>query len=98
MYFLWYYIRQNKTVVYESAQNNSVWVFSPNGCRSFGGIANAFNCPELLYRETYFLFDAKAGKDCHEPVQSAAFLLLFSSPNEDSYTNCTFQCHQNRIS
>jgi hypothetical protein len=85
MYFLWYFIRKDKTVVYESVHNKRVWVFSPNGCRSFEGIAGTDSCPELFNNETYFLFDAKAGDSCHEPTSSPAFLLLFSSPNDSSY-------------
>jgi hypothetical protein len=85
MYFLWYLIRQKKTVVYENAENNCVWVFSPNGCRAFVGIAISGNCNELLNRETYFLFDAKPGKNNHEPVKCPAFLVIFSSPNDSSY-------------
>lgn len=85
MYFLWYFIRQNKTVVYESVENKRLWVFSSDGCRSFAGIADTDSCPELNNRETYFLFDAKAGDNCHEPVKCPAFLVLFSSPNVTSY-------------
>jgi hypothetical protein len=61
MYFLWYFIRQNKTVVYENVENKRFWVFSPSGCRSFDGSAYSNNFEELHNRETYFLFDARPG-------------------------------------
>jgi hypothetical protein len=85
MYFLWYFIRQNKTVVYESVECKRVWVFSPIGCRSFAGIADTDSCQELFDRATYFLFDATGGNKCHEPVKCQSFLLLFSCPNINSY-------------
>jgi hypothetical protein len=85
MYFLRHFIKKGMNVVYESVDNNCVWVFSPNGCHSYEGIASTRNCPELSNRETYFIFDAKAGDNCREPIRCPAFLLLFSSPNIASY-------------
>jgi hypothetical protein len=85
MYFLWYFIRQNKTVVYENVETKRVWVFSPIGCRSFCGIADTGNCTELYSSETYFLFDTKPGNNCHDPASCPAFLVLFSSPNDYNY-------------
>ena len=85
MYFLWYLIRKEKTVVYESVATARVWVFSPGSCRSFSGKANTENCSELMNHQTCFLFDAKAGDNCHEPCACPALLALFTSPNLASH-------------
>ena len=85
MYFLWYLIRLNKTIVYESVASTRVWVFSPTRCHSFDGIASTGRCSELIDRETFFIFDARAGENCHEPCDCAAMLVLFSSPNLSSH-------------
>jgi hypothetical protein len=95
MYFLRYFIRLNKTVIYESVEGRQVWVYSPNGCRSFEGVADTDNCEELLNSETYYLFESLPGNYCHEPVSCPAFLLLFSSTND--IITFMWQCRQSRI-
>jgi hypothetical protein len=73
MYFLWYFIRKDKTVVYESVHNKRVWVFSPNGCRSFTSpsykelllLGNALNIEEKYIHRKF----KKYGPDIRFVIQ-----------------------------
>lgn len=85
MYFLVRFVKNNQTVVFESAGQNLVWIFSSIGSRIITGPANMIKCPELQSKSTTRIFDAKAGSSAFEPVQSAAKLVLFSSTNRNSY-------------
>ena len=86
MYFLWYFVNQGQTVVFESVPKKATYVYRADGsCRKIRGHADDTVCPELDDENTIHLFDAKAGNDCYEPVHSKAFLMIFSSPNRHSY-------------
>ena len=81
MFFLVRLIKDSRTVVYESAVQGMVWIFSKTGSRIIDGPAKVSNCPELLLKSTIHIFDGKA----YEPFASAAMLVLFSSTNRASY-------------
>lgn len=82
---MWHFLRQNKCVVYEIAAEGTVYVIQPNGdARRFSGLANKATVAELCDDETVHVYDAKA-KTVHEPAVSRAFLVEFSSRNQNSY-------------
>ena len=81
MFFLIQAIQRNCTVVFESAAQKTMWVFSRTGSRTF--FAADGTCEELRSKSTIHIFDAKAGG--REPVQSKARLILLSSTNDTSY-------------
>ena len=85
MFFLVRLVKNRQTVVFESAGQKLVWVFSSTGSRIIKGPAEKINCPELQSTTTTHIFDGKAGANSYEPAQSAAKLALFSSTNRTSY-------------
>ena len=73
------------TVVYESVLQECYFVLKKGGSTKHSGKARTIVCPELDSPKTVHLFDAKAGTNSYEPVQSAAQLVVFASTNTSSY-------------
>lgn len=65
-------------------KKNTTWVFNGKGGRNVKLPATRY-CEELDSTTTFYLFDAKASAMKPEPDATDAKLLLFTSPNLNSY-------------
>ena len=82
MRVLYELVNLKRTVVFQSIPQNKIWIFRSDGnCRME---RNVKDVSELDSRETFHLFDAKAGRS-EEPIESYASLIEFSSTNLSSY-------------
>jgi hypothetical protein len=71
--------------VYELASASVVYIIKPNGVtEKHSGRADSARFDQLEDKRTVHIFDAKAHSD-HEPADSPAFLIEFSSRNQRSY-------------
>lgn len=88
MFFLIQAIKKGHTVVYESVQLRTSWVFSKSGSRIINKRLEIQDALELRSEQTIHLFDAKAGADSYEitRVIDGAKQVVFSSTNMNSYT------------
>ncbi len=77
--------KEKKTVVFESADADKMWVFRSDGTTSLLDLRNAQPRPsELADPRTVYLFDS-AGEKPREPLRVNAYTVVASSPNPANY-------------
>ena len=86
MYFLFKLLLEGYTVVYEQVLTEKVFVIPPTGdCRVFFGKATSDVVSEFYGPKTAHLFDACAGTNNREPIKNPSKVIIFTSPNFNSY-------------
>ena len=86
MHFLWYYVNQGATVVYDCVENDTAWVFGNDGrCRVIRSPRNTIDVPELDDTDTVHIHDAKAGENSREPIRGICHVKLMTSANLSSH-------------
>jgi len=86
MYFMFKLLREGYTVVYEQVLTDKVYVIPPIAdCRLIHGQARSDAVPEFYRRKTVHLFDACAGVNNREPIKNPSKVIVFTSPNFNSY-------------
>lgn len=82
---MWQFVYDGKTVVYETCEQNLVYVIRPDGSVTLlQGSASIANVSELNVETTIHIFDANTRSN-REPARSLAFLIVTSSRNYTSY-------------
>mmetsp|Transcript_17353 Transcript_17353/g.23843 ORF Transcript_17353/g.23843 Transcript_17353/m.23843 type:complete len:591 (-) Transcript_17353:232-2004(-) len=86
MYFLYKLLLEEYIVVYENVMTETVYVIPPTGkCRVFRGRATVDVVSEFQGKKTVHLFDACAGSNSREPIVNDSKVIIFTSPNYNSY-------------
>eukprot|EP01033_Poteriospumella_lacustris_P010765 gene10765-7657_t len=86
MYFLFKLLVEGYTVVYEQVSTEKVFVIPPTGhCRVFYGRARSDVVGEFYGPKTAHLFDASPGGNNREPIMNPSKVIIFTSPNFNSY-------------
>jgi len=86
MYFMFKLLREGYTVVYEQVLTDKVYVIPPIAdCRLIHGQARSDAVPEFYRPKTVHLFDACAGVNNREPIKNPSKVIVFTSPNFNSY-------------
>eukprot|EP01039_Chlorochromonas_danica_P011506 gene11506-12881_t len=84
-FFIWTFLNEGVSVIYENVLNKEVWVYGPGGIsRACPYPANG-DIPEMKVRANVYIHDTKAGGQGEDPCGSAvARLILVSSANSTS--------------
>lgn len=85
-YWLYRLAQEQKTVCFESMEQNGAWLFQPDGTVSSFNPNWRGNFPQeiLMDSKSFYLFDP-AGKNPREPTQTAAFTVVAASSDPRHY-------------